>query len=116
MGFEFATAPRVIFGAATSRQAGMLAQRVGTRALVVTGRDTARARFLLESLRENLARAGVFAVGGEPSIDTVLRGVALAGLEQCDLAIARGRGSAVDRATAIAAMLTIPGDVLDYLE
>jgi alcohol dehydrogenase class IV len=116
MGFEFATAQRVIFGAATSRQAGMLARRVGTRALVVTGRDTARAQFLLESLRENLVRAAVFSVVGEPSIDTVLRGVALAEEELCDLVISLGGGSALDAGKAIAAMLTNPGDVLDYLE
>ncbi|HEV7927725.1 MAG TPA: iron-containing alcohol dehydrogenase [Verrucomicrobiae bacterium] len=116
MGFEFATAQRVIFGAATSRQAAMLARRVGTRALVVTGRDTARAQFLLESLRENLVRAAVFSVVGEPSIDTVLRGVALAEEELCDLVISLGGGSALDAGKAIAAMLTNPGDVLDYLE
>jgi alcohol dehydrogenase class IV len=116
MGFEFATAGRVIFGAATSRQAGRVGQGLGTRALVVTGRDSARAQFLLESLRENSVRAAVFPAAGEPSIDTVLRGVALASGEQCDLVISLGGGSALDTGKAIAAMLTNPGDVLDYLE
>jgi alcohol dehydrogenase class IV len=116
MGFEFATARHVIFGAGTSRQAGALARTAGTRGLVVTGRDAARAQFLLESLRENEVSAAVFQVAGEPSIDTILQGGALAGREQCDLVISLGGGSALDTGKAIAAMLTNPGDVLDYLE
>jgi alcohol dehydrogenase class IV len=116
MGFEFATAQRVIFGPGTSRQAGALARKAGTRALVVTGRDTARAQFLLDSLRENEVGTAVFPVAGEPSIDTILKGGALASQEQCDLVISLGGGSALDTGKAIAAMLTNPGDVLDYLE
>jgi alcohol dehydrogenase class IV len=116
MRFEFATAQRVLFGGGTSRQAGVLARKAGTRALVVTGRDTARAQFLLDSLRENGVSAAVFPVAGEPSIDTILQGGAVACREQCDLVVSLGGGSALDAGKAIAAMLTNPGDVLDYLE
>jgi hypothetical protein len=114
--FEFATARRVIFGPGTSRQAGALARKAGRRALVVTGRDSARAQFLLDSLRENGVSAVVFAVAGEPSIDTVRQGVELGLRENCDLVVSLGGGSALDTGKAIAAMLTNPGDVLDYLE
>jgi len=116
MGFEFATAQRVIFGPGTSCQAGMLARKFGTQALVVTGRDSTRAQFLLDSLRASSVRAVVFSVAGEPSIDTVLQGQAVAIREQCDLVISLGGGSALDTGKAIAALLTNPGDVLDYLE
>jgi alcohol dehydrogenase class IV len=114
--FEFATARRVIFGPGTSRQAGALARKAGRRALVVTGRDSSRAQFLLDSVRENSVNAVVFAVAGEPSIDTVRQGVELGLRENCDLVVSLGGGSALDTGKAIAVMLTNPGDVLDYVE
>jgi alcohol dehydrogenase class IV len=116
MPFEFATARRVLFGPGVSRQAGALARQAGRRALVVTGRDPARAQFLLESLRENGVSAVVFAVAGEPGVETVLQGGTLAGGENCEVVVSLGGGSALDTGKAIAAMLTNPGDVLDYLE
>jgi alcohol dehydrogenase class IV len=116
MRFEFATADRVIFGAGASRQAGELARKAGRRALVVTGRDAGRAQFLLDLLRENGVEAAVFSVAGEPSIDRVVEGETLAYREQCDLVISLGGGSALDTGKAIAAMLTNPGDLLDYVE
>jgi alcohol dehydrogenase class IV len=116
MRFEFATAHRVLFGPGASRQAGGLARPAGQRALVVTGRDTARAQFLLDSLRENGVSAAVFPVAGEPSVDTILQGGALAGREHCDLVVSLGGGSALDTGKAIAAMLANPGDLRDYLE
>ncbi len=116
VGFEFATAGRVIFGGGTSCQAGALARKVGKRALVVTGREAGRAQFLLEALRANGVRSAVFAVAGEPSIDSVVQGETLACRENCDLVISLGGGSALDTGKAIAAMLTNPGDLLDYLE
>jgi len=116
MRFEFATANRVLFGPGASRQAGALARDAGRRALVVTGRQTARAQFLLDSLRENGVSAAVFSVAGEPSIDTIRQGAALARREQCQLVVSVGGGSALDSGKAIAAMLTQPGDVLEYLE
>ena len=83
---------------------------------MVTGRDTARAHFLLESLRENGVRPVVFSVASEPGIDIVRQGAELGLKENCDLVVSLGGGSALDAGKAIAAMLTNPGDVLDYLE
>jgi len=116
MMFEFATAGRVLFGPGTSRQAGGLARKAGRRALVVTGRDTARGQFLLDALSENGVSAVGFPAAGEPSIDTVRQGVELGLRENCELVVSLGGGSALDTGKAIAVMLTNPGDVLDYLE
>jgi len=55
-------------------------------------------------------------VSGEPEIDTVRAGVALAKQERCNFVIGIGGGSAIDAGKAIAAMLTNNGDVLDYVE
>jgi alcohol dehydrogenase class IV len=116
MMFEFATARRIIFGPGTSRQAGGLARKAGRRALVVTGRDAARAQFLLDSLRENGVSFVVFSAAGEPSIDTLRQGLELAQRENCDLVVSIGGGGALDTGKAIAVMLTNAGDVMDYLE
>jgi len=116
MRFEFATATRIIFGAGAAREAGALAKDFGRRALVVTGRNTERAHFLLDSLRSNGVDWVLFPTTGEPAIDTVEQGLAAAEGENCDLVVSLGGGSALDTGKAIAAMLTNSGDVLDYLE
>jgi alcohol dehydrogenase class IV len=57
-----------------------------------------------------------FSVSGEPEIDTVRAGVALAKQERRNFVIGIGGGSAIDAGKAIAAMLTNRGDLLDYIE
>jgi alcohol dehydrogenase class IV len=116
MRFEFATATRIIFGAGTFRDIGSLAKGCGQRALVVTGKSVSRAGSLLALLHEKSVAAIMFSVSGEPEIETVRIGVALANRERCDCVIGFGGGSVIDSGKAIAAMLTNEGDVLDYLE
>jgi alcohol dehydrogenase class IV len=114
MGFQFATAGNIIFGAGASRDAGKLARKFGQRALIVTGRNPARAEFLIDAFGRS--DAIVFPVPGEPLIETINDGVALARSANCDVVISIGGGSALDAGKAIAAMLTNPGAVIDYLE
>ncbi len=116
MKFEFATATRIIFGAGTLSGIGALARELGSGALVVTGRDSARAEKLLALLREVGVRAVTFSVSGEPELSTIERGTAFAKNENCDFVIGVGGGSALDAAKAIAAMLANEGELLDYLE
>ena len=49
-------------------------------------------------------------------MDLVYQGTALARQAGCDMVIGFGGGSALDCGKAIAALLTNPGDLLDYLE
>lgn len=116
MQFEFATATRIIFGPGKLSEAGPLAASFGRRALVVTGRTTARAEPLLTRLHGAGVETALFSVPGEPEIPTVQTGASLAANQQCDLIISFGGGSALDAGKAIAALLTNPGEVLDYLE
>jgi alcohol dehydrogenase class IV len=110
MRFEFATADRILFGAGTVKEVPYAAAALGRRALLVTGRTGLRAALgALQSCPR-------FSVAGEPTIDLVRRGTATAREEDCDLVIAIGGGSAIDAGKAIAALLTNPGDPLDYLE
>jgi alcohol dehydrogenase class IV len=116
MRFEFATATRVIFGPGVLREVGPLARRFAPRALVVAGANPRRAEPLLSILREYGVAAITFPIPGEPEIETVQQGVALAKQENCGLVISFGGGSALDAGKAIAAMLSNTGELLDYLE
>src|SRR5262245_34302885 len=116
MRFEFATATRIVFGAGTLRDVGLIAQDFGHRALIVTGRSTDRASAVNRLLEERGVARWTHAVAGEPKIEDVERGVQLARSEGCDLVIGFGGGSAMDAAKAVAALATNGGEVLDYLE
>jgi alcohol dehydrogenase class IV len=116
MHFEFATAARIIFGAATVREAAALANEFGTRALLVTGRNMQRAEPLTRALDEGRVSRIVFPVAGEPSVATIEEAVGLAREHQCQLVIAVGGGSVLDAGKAVAAMLTNEGALMDYLE
>jgi len=116
MRFEFATATRIILGAGTLHEVGPLAREFGDGALVVTGSDLRRADPLLAVLREHGLGSIAMPVRGEPQLETVRTGVALAKRIKCSLVIAIGGGSALDAGKAIAAMLTNTGELLDYLE
>jgi alcohol dehydrogenase class IV len=111
MRFEFATAHRVIFGDGALREVPAAAASMGKRALLVTGASAERA----EPLRAALEAAGVACVpvrvSGEPDIETIRCAPRDAGM-----LIAIGGGSALDAGKAMAAMLSNPGDLLDYLE
>ncbi|MBE0545745.1 MAG: iron-containing alcohol dehydrogenase [Verrucomicrobia bacterium] len=108
MNFEFATATRIIFGAGKLKEISGLAREFGRHALVVTGKNPARAERLLALLKEasGIFSATTLPVQGEPTLLDVQKGVNFAKAAGCDLVIAFGGGSAIDAGKAIAAMLT----------
>jgi len=109
---EFSTATRIVFGEGTAGEVAAAAAALGRRALLVTGASPERVAFL----RGGLEVAARFPVAGEPEIDQVRRGARIARDAGCDVVVAVGGGSAMDAGKALAAMLTNPGDPLDYLE
>ena len=115
MSFEFAAPARIVFGEGTLRQAGAIVAGLGVRALVVEGKGD-RARTLLELLSESGVDATRLRVPGEPTTTLVEGGVSEARRAGCDVVVALGGGSVIDAAKAIAALLTNPGELLDYLE
>jgi alcohol dehydrogenase class IV len=116
MRFEFATANRIIFGAGALRQVGALVAEMGKRALVVTGWTTERTAVLLDVLGAHGVEAILLNVTGEPTTDLVQLGTERARVENCDVIIGFGGGSAVDTGKAVAALLTNGGEPFDYLE
>jgi len=116
MHFEFATATRIIFGPGRLREIGTIANEFGSRALVVTGRDSSRAEKLLAHLQSNGISPVTFTVRGEPELVAIEQETKVAKAERCEFVIGFGGGSALDAAKAIAAMLANDGELLDYVE
>lgn len=116
MRFEFATATRILFGQGTLNAAAPIVAEFGRRALIVMGSTPDQATSLIDQLKAQQVEAATFSVSGEPAIETVQAGIAVARDNHCDIIIGLGGGSAIDTGKAIAALLTNPGDPLDYLE
>jgi alcohol dehydrogenase class IV len=112
MSFEFATAGRILFGNGTLSQAAPAAAQFGLRALVVTGRNTGRAKALLDALKKEGVVCEFFTLTGEPTVNDAKRAAAF----ECDVVIGFGGGSVIDLAKAAAALMTNPGNPFDYLE
>ncbi|HSA99708.1 MAG TPA: iron-containing alcohol dehydrogenase [Anaerolineales bacterium] len=112
--FEFATANRIIFGAGKLNELGRQIEKNVQRLLLVRGRSSDA----IARVEEILSAAGIsfteFLVHGEPTIEVVWEGAKVA--HGCEAVIGLGGGSVLDTGKAIAALLTNPGDVFDYLE
>ena len=112
--FEFATARQIIFGAGKLSELGRHVDGNARRLLLVSGHSAdaiPRVRKVLAALDVSLTEIQVH---GEPTIQVIRAGVESA--REHDMVIAVGGGSVLDTGKAIAALVTNPGDVLDYLE
>ncbi len=116
MQFEFATATRIVFGSGTLAEAANAAHSFGRKVLLVTGSSTDRAQTLGRQLTDQELQLTHYCVSGEPTIDTVARGVRQARVNHCDVVVGLGGGSVLDAGKAIAALVTNEGEPLDYLE
>jgi alcohol dehydrogenase class IV len=112
--FEFATANRILFGAGKLNELGKQMEGKGKRLLLVRGRSSdaiPRVREILSSLGATVQE---FQVHGEPTTDVIRAGMEAA--RHCDIVVGVGGGSVVDTGKAIAALVTNPGELTDYLE
>lgn len=116
MVFEFATAPRIIFGWGACGRLAAEAESFGRRAFVLTGAHPERAAPAVERLRERGLVAALFAVGAEPTVALASAAVERAREAAADLVVAVGGGSVIDAGKVVAAMLTSGGVLMDYLE
>jgi len=113
MGFEFATAGRIVAGPGRAAELPGVLAGLGSRVLVCTGANPARHASLLAGLG---MPAVVFGVAGEPTAELARSGVAAAREHGADVVAAIGGGSVIDLGKAVAMMLANGGDPLDYLE
>jgi alcohol dehydrogenase class IV len=112
--FEFATANRIVFGAGKLNELGKHIEKNTKNLLLVCGHSSDA----IPRVRESLSALGIsfteFQVHGEPTVEVIREGVKAA--RDCDMIIGLGGGSVLDAGKAIAALVTNPGDVFDYLE
>jgi alcohol dehydrogenase class IV len=116
MGFEFATAARVVFGNGSLSKLGELTGAFGKRVLLVGGAGVDCIEHARRLIGERGFQVVVFQVPGEPTLDLVRAGTDLARNSECEFVVAIGGGSTIDTGKAIAALAANAGDVLDYLE
>ncbi len=116
MNFEFATAQRIVFGAGRLRELPALAQGMGQRCALVTGSSAERIAPVFRALKEAGANPAAFSIGGEPTTGRIATLARQARELGCDFVVAFGGGSVIDAGKAIAALLTNPRDLTDYLE
>ncbi len=114
--FEFATADRIRFGLGAAAEVGSLARAFGSRVLLVTGSQPERFPAVIQALRAAGLELTSFSVPGEPTTTCVMQGAQLARSAECDCVVGLGGGAAIDAGKAIAALMTNPGEPLDYLE
>lgn len=114
--FEFGTANRIIFGSGAVARVGRLAAALGRRVLVVTGSSPERGEALLRQLKDQGLVIDRVTVAGEPSLMHVADVVGHARRQKTEVVIGFGGGSVIDTGKALAALVSNPGDVLDYLE
>lgn len=110
---------RIITGVGCFDQLGESARCYGERALLVCGGRAMRRSGTLDRAQTLLGGAGIVVViydrvRGEPTLDIVEEGIALARAKGCQVIIGLGGGSAMDVAKAIAGLLPLPGRVRDY--
>jgi alcohol dehydrogenase class IV len=112
--FEFATANRIIFGIGKLNELGQHIDANTKHLLLVCGHSSDA----IPRLRQILSTVGTsfteFQAHGEPTVESIREGMEAA--RDCDMIIGLGGGSILDTGKAIAALVTNPGDLFDYLE
>ena len=118
--FAFRTAGAVLFGRGARARIAEAAGRFGQRVLLVTGSRSLAASGELERLYERFATAGLsvesWTVAGEPDVELIDRGAAIARDWGAQSVVAVGGGSVLDAGKAVAAVATNAGAAIDYLE
>jgi alcohol dehydrogenase class IV len=114
--FEFVTSSRIMFGNGVLAAGIQAASLFGKKALLLHSSTGAPVDRVLVACKENGITCVQFSVDHEPSVTLVQEIVEFSRKESCNFVIAFGGGSVMDAGKAASAMLTNPGNLLDYLE
>jgi len=117
--FAFYLPTRIHFGQGKLKEVGKIVKPYGKRALVVTGRSSARRLGFLGILEKKLREEKIEPVFFEkvepnPSIETVEEGAKLFREEKCNLIVALGGGSPLDAAKGIGLLVANPAPLSLY--
>lgn len=120
MNFNYFLPVNIVFGCGRVSETGQLTKPYGTRALIVTGRSSAKKSGLYDRVKDSLRAAGIDSVlfdkvQQNPLTTTAIEGAQFAKASRCDCVVAIGGGSIMDCAKAIAFLAVNDGDINDYI-
>lgn len=120
MEFQYFLPVNIVFGCKAVGKAGEMAKRYGKKALVVTGRSSAKKSGLYDRVVQSLREAGVDSVlfdrvSQNPLTTTAVEGASFAKENGCDVVVGIGGGSIMDCAKAMAFLAVNDGDINDYI-
>lgn len=120
MKFNYYLPVNLVFGCGRVKETGTLAQPYGKKALIVTGRSSAKKSGLYNKVKDSLEAAGITTelydkVSQNPLTTTAMEGAAFAKETACDMVVAIGGGSIMDCAKSIAFLAVNDGDINDYI-
>ncbi len=118
--FNYFLPVNIVFGSGKVKQVGEIAKKYGKKALIVTGRSSAKKSGLYDKVKDCLSAAGLDSalydkVAQNPLTTTAMEGAEFANQNQCDVVVAIGGGSIMDCAKAIAFLAENKGDINDYI-
>lgn len=118
--FTYYLPVNIAFGCGKVNQVGELTKAYGKKALIVTGRSSAKKSGLYDKVKNSLETAGLETelydkVSQNPLTTTAEDGAAFAKETDCDIVVAIGGGSIMDCAKAIAFLAVNDGDINDYI-
>jgi len=119
--FVFYNPTRIIFGRGTLAQAGGQAATLGSKAMLVSGRESLQKLGVYQNVFQSLRQAGIKVIEHEgvqpnPILSHVQQGVALAQKNGVEVIVAVGGGSVIDSAKAIAAGALAGHDVWGFFK
>ena len=120
MNFNYYLPVNVVFGCGKVKEAGEIAKPYGKKALIVTGKSSAKKSGLYDKVRDSLEAAGIESalfdkVSQNPLTTTAIEGAEFAKETGADMVVAIGGGSIMDCAKSIAFLAVNDGDINDYI-
>mgnify|MGYP002559334957 CR=1 FL=1 len=118
--FNYFLPVNIAFGSGKVLETGALTKPYGKKALIVTGRSSAKKSGLYDKVANSLSKAGIDhvlfdKVAQNPLTTTAMEGADFAKANGCDVVVAIGGGSIMDCAKAIAFLSINDGDINDYI-
>lgn len=119
MAFNFTMPKRTVVGTGALMESGEIIKKMGKRAFIITGKVVVKTE-AFKKLSDMLESFGISyvifdGITGEPTDEMINESVAKYKEEACDFCIAIGGGSPLDSAKATVAMVTLGGEISDYM-
>jgi alcohol dehydrogenase class IV len=113
---DFFLPTRILFGKGAINRLPELVENLGQNILFITGKDPDRHGAILRRVETCNTKYEIFTVEKEPDVQILYDCIKTARRIKPDVICSIGGGSVIDTGKAVSALLTNPGDLMDYLE